>query len=201
MNKGAKVATNVIAFTISALMVYGGGTLYSQAAEAPGLESKVQVLEQNVKEERLINNGLTLKNKELVNYQSKLISYNYLVLDKLDQSKIRIRELENEIAQLKKQKELKKLTGFEITWYNDTGTTKSGRETVDGTTISVDPKVIPLGTWVRIVFPDGKEITRRADDTGSKVKGKIIDVYKKDSTSSLKQLGRTYGATVYILDK
>lgn len=50
--------------------------------------------------------------------------------------------------------------------------TKSGTIPQEGRTIAVDPDVIPLGTQVII---DGKVYT--AEDTGSAVKGNVIDIY------------------------
>lgn len=48
----------------------------------------------------------------------------------------------------------------------------AGRKLIPYYSIAVDPSVIPLGTKVII---DGKEY--RADDTGGKVKGNVIDIY------------------------
>lgn len=48
----------------------------------------------------------------------------------------------------------------------------AGRTLIPYYSIAVDPSVIPLGTKVII---DGKEY--RADDTGGKVKGNVIDIY------------------------
>ncbi|MBE5035684.1 3D domain-containing protein [Gallibacter intestinalis] len=53
--------------------------------------------------------------------------------------------------------------------------TKSGTTPQEGRTIAVDPDVIPLGTQVII---DGKVYT--AEDTGSAVKGNVIDIYYSD---------------------
>lgn len=50
--------------------------------------------------------------------------------------------------------------------------TKSGTIPQEGRTIAVDPNVIPLGTQVII---DGQIYT--AEDTGSAVKGNVIDIY------------------------
>lgn len=50
--------------------------------------------------------------------------------------------------------------------------TKSGTIPQEGRTIAVDPDVIPLGTQVII---DGQIYT--AEDTGSAVKGNVIDIY------------------------
>ena len=53
--------------------------------------------------------------------------------------------------------------------------TKSGTIPQEGRTIAVDPNVIPLGTQVII---DGQIYT--AEDTGSAVKGNVIDIYLSD---------------------
>ena len=44
-------------------------------------------------------------------------------------------------------------------------------------TIAVDPAIIPLGTWVEINLPGVGWQTFRAEDTGSGVNGKHIDIY------------------------
>ena len=90
-------------------------------------------------------------------------------------------------------------SNFEVTWYNDYGITKSGATVKDGVTIAVDPKVIPLGTWVRLEFPDGQTMVRRAEDTGGKVKGNIIDIYASAPRQELLQRGRTHNVKVSIL--
>lgn len=53
--------------------------------------------------------------------------------------------------------------------------TKSGTIPQEGRTIAVDPDAIPLGTQVLI---DGQIYT--AEDTGSAVKGSVIDIYFND---------------------
>ena len=58
--------------------------------------------------------------------------------------------------------------------------------------ISVDPKVIPLGTTVYI--PGIGE--RRAEDTGGNIKGKTIDIYMS-SKSACRKWGRRY-ITIYL---
>jgi 3D (Asp-Asp-Asp) domain-containing protein len=93
-----------------------------------------------------------------------------------------------------------RLSGFEVTWYNTSGTTASGRTTRDGVTVSVDPKLIPLGTWLKLTFPDGTQLIRRADDTGGRVKGHVLDVYASASRKELLQRGRTHNVTVELLD-
>lgn len=59
--------------------------------------------------------------------------------------------------------------------------TRSGTTPIEGRTISVDPKIIPLGTTVVI---DGHEYI--AEDTGSAIHGKIIDLFIDGHQRALK---------------
>lgn len=70
--------------------------------------------------------------------------------------------------------------------------TASGRRAKQGRTISVDRRKIKLGTKVRI---NGK--TYVAEDVGSKVKGKHIDMYFS-SHSQVKRFGKKY-RKVYVV--
>lgn len=74
------------------------------------------------------------------------------------------------------------------------GITYTGTRVQEGRTIAVDPKVIPLGWWVYI---DGIGF-RRAEDIGSGVKGKWIDIYY-DSGEYADRFGLKRGATVYVI--
>lgn len=74
------------------------------------------------------------------------------------------------------------------------GKTASGTTVQEGRTIAVDTDVIPMGWWVYI---DGIGF-RRAEDTGSAVKGKKIDVYF-DSESHALKFGSKKGYTVYVI--
>lgn len=65
---------------------------------------------------------------------------------------------------------------------NGYGITRSGRYVESGITIAVDPSVIPLGSWVEVVYPDGRKERRRADDTGRLIKGRHIDIYVPDAS-------------------
>ena len=57
------------------------------------------------------------------------------------------------------------------------GVTATGEKVQDGVTVAVDPKVIPLGSWVEVKYPDGRVEKRKATDTGGAIKGKKIDIY------------------------
>ncbi|UFJ40530.1 G5 domain-containing protein [Brevibacillus humidisoli] len=74
------------------------------------------------------------------------------------------------------------------------GYTAMGVKAVEGKTIAVDPKVIPLGWWVYI---EGIGY-RRAEDTGGAIKGSKIDVFFNNRSEAL-QFGRKRGKTVYII--
>ncbi|GFZ99782.1 hypothetical protein GCM10008018_52600 [Paenibacillus marchantiophytorum] len=74
------------------------------------------------------------------------------------------------------------------------GKTYTGTTVTEGRTIAVDPKVIPLGWWVYI---EGIGF-RRAEDTGSGVKGQTIDVYFEDNGYANK-FGTKQGYTVYVV--
>ncbi|MGU3474022.1 G5 domain-containing protein [Paenibacillus sp. D51F] len=74
------------------------------------------------------------------------------------------------------------------------GITASGAKVSEGRTIAVDPDVIPLGWWVYI---EGIGF-RRAEDTGSAINGKKIDVFY-ESESYARQFGKKRGYTVYVL--
>jgi len=74
------------------------------------------------------------------------------------------------------------------------GITASGAKVSEGRTIAVDPRVIPLGWWVYI---EGIGF-RRAEDTGSAIKGNKIDVYY-NSEKYANRFGRKSGFTVYVL--
>jgi 3D (Asp-Asp-Asp) domain-containing protein len=103
-------------------------------------------------------------------------------------------------------------SGWQATYYNLSvestgktsghpayGVTASGRKVQDGVTIAVDRRIIPLGTWVLIKFPDGKIIKRRADDTGGAISGKVIDIFDSRPNSTLRQLGRERNLQVKVL--
>lgn len=75
------------------------------------------------------------------------------------------------------------------------GITASGRKAMPGTSVAVDPNVIPLGSDVLVDYGDGIIHYYRADDTGSIVKGDNIDLCVEDHETAL-ALGLR-NATVY----
>lgn len=72
------------------------------------------------------------------------------------------------------------LGSFVATCYALTGTTASGSQAGPGS-IAVDPRVIPLGTRLRVeAYGEGV-----AADTGGAIKGRRIDVWKSSSSACM----------------
>ena len=81
----------------------------------------------------------------------------------------------NELLETRYEKELSDLTDFQATAYCDIGITRSGAETRHGY-VAADPKVIPLGSMIYIESPLMGGVYQ-VMDTGSKVKGRIVDIF------------------------
>lgn len=60
-------------------------------------------------------------------------------------------------------------------------------------TVAVDPNVIPLGSRIKVVFKDGTKRYYHVVDTGSAVKGNVVDVFTETRRDDC-----WYGAKVYI---
>lgn len=90
-------------------------------------------------------------------------------------------------------------TNCEVTWYTDYGKTATGTTTVHHRTVAVDPSVVPLGSRMLIILPDGTEYWCIAEDTGGAVVGLTFDIYTADGNASALRRGRVTGAKVYIL--
>ena len=80
----------------------------------------------------------------------------------------------------------------------EVGITASGTMARVGA-IAVDPRVIPLGTQMYIVSTDGQYVYGycTAEDTGSAIKGNIVDLYY-DSTEEANLFGRR-NVTIYFI--
>lgn len=68
------------------------------------------------------------------------------------------------------------------------GYTATGTLATEGRTIAVDPKVIPYGAHVLLIWPDGTQHSYIAEDCGSGVNGNRIDVFFNDH-----QTARVFG--------
>lgn len=68
------------------------------------------------------------------------------------------------------------------------GYTATGTWATEGRTIAVDPKVIPYGSRVLLIWPDGTQHSYIAEDCGGGVNGNHIDVFFDDH-----QAARVFG--------
>lgn len=75
------------------------------------------------------------------------------------------------------------------------GITRSGSKAEEGRTVAVDPSIIPLGSTVLI---EGIGI-RKAEDTGSAIRGARIDVYMNDLKEAV-QFGVKKNVKVFVLE-
>jgi len=77
----------------------------------------------------------------------------------------------------------------EVTAYCDQGETASGVQTRRGI-VAADPDVLPLGSRIRVEgLAGGHNGTYDVQDTGSAVKGRIIDIFMADCRAA-KRFGR-----------
>lgn len=76
------------------------------------------------------------------------------------------------------------------------GYTATGTLATEGRTIAVDPKVIPYGTHVLLIWPDGTQHSYIAEDCGGGVNGNHIDVFF-DSHQTARVFG-VQSAMVYM---
>ena len=91
---------------------------------------------------------------------------------------------------------------FELTAYcpcsrccgkND-GITATGTVATEGRTVAVDPNVIPYGTTIEVIYPDGSRARYVAEDCGGAIKAQRLDVFFADH-----QTAREYGVrTAYV---
>lgn len=65
---------------------------------------------------------------------------------------------------------------FQATAYCNSGITRAGVPARVGL-VAADPKVLPLGSWIRVDGAPPHEGLYQVMDTGRLVKGKIIDIY------------------------
>lgn len=68
------------------------------------------------------------------------------------------------------------------------GYTATGTKATEGRTIAVDPDIIPYGTHVLLIWPDGTQHTYVAEDCGGSINGNRLDVYF-ESHEAARQFG------------
>lgn len=74
------------------------------------------------------------------------------------------------------------------------GITATGTVATEGRTVAVDPSVIPYGTTIEAIYPDGSRARYVAEDCGGAIKAQRLDVFFADH-----QTAREYGVqTAYV---
>ena len=141
-----------------------------------------------------------------------------------DTYRTRALQLQNEVKQL--QNEVNELTAhiealrqvtekysvdtFQVTAYspydNVSGMENDGNPNVTATgtkprpgTIAVDPKVIPYGSKIIIIYEDGTVEYGVAEDCGGLIKGNIIDVFRQTYKEAVKH-GRREATVIWYND-
>lgn len=68
------------------------------------------------------------------------------------------------------------------------GITATGTKVKEGRTVAVDPKVIPLGSTLKITCPSYPSVNGKyiAEDVGGAIKGNKIDIYLSDYDQCIK---------------
>lgn len=107
-------------------------------------------------------------------------------------------------SRLKGFKIVKNLGKFKMSFYSldrrcvgeSEGYGKSGRKVIPFKSVAVNPKVIPLDTFLYI---EGYGVVQ-IDDTGSKVKGRKIDLFTNWSYEKMMQEG-IKNVNVYLLER
>ena len=79
------------------------------------------------------------------------------------------------------------------------GITASGRYAEPGWSAAVDPSVIPLGSMIAVDYGDGERHYYRADDTGSAISGKRLDVCMASHQAALEAGVKT--AMVWVVEE
>ena len=119
----------------------------------------------------------------------------------------RITELEDQLKETQKIKGKYSVGTFQVTAYSpydnvsgmenngNPNTTSTGVKPREGT-IAVDPKVIPYGSNIIIIYNDGTVERGRAEDCGGLIKGNVIDVFRRTYSEAV-QHGRRSATVIW----
>ena len=122
----------------------------------------------------------------------------------------KINELTARIEALRQVTEKYSVDTFQVTAYspydNVSGMCNDGNPNVTATgtkprpgTIAVDPKVIPYGSKIVIVYEDGTIEHGIAEDCGGLIKGNVIDVFRQTYKETVKH-GRREATVIWYND-
>lgn len=136
------------------------------------------------------NTDLQEKNNTLLQYITKLQNYNKELVSKVE--RLKTPKVTNKVTKVSSKPTAKRTFTVEATAYGTGTKTATGTRPKAGRTISVDPKVIPLGSIVRVesdTFPSVNGVYK-AEDTGGAIKGRKIDIFMEGSRKHLLDFGR-----------
>jgi 3D (Asp-Asp-Asp) domain-containing protein len=211
--KKTKVILSLFLAFALALSVAASLRAHQLETEMKQVIVEYEQLDQEKRDIQELNDELLQKQEELLQMQEELKQRtqelkgkNQALQESLHESDNKIQHLKQDIDALKKSLEQKKQElarkgswkTFTATYYDANyqstgkspgdkgyGITASGKQVKSGVTVAVDPAIIPLGTWLEIKYPDGRIEKRRADDTGSAIKGKEVDIYVPKATLAM----------------
>lgn len=154
------------------------------------------------------------ENREVIHRLNNMVSrsassrdaYKTMVL----QLQTEVDELTAHIEALRQVTEKYSVDTFQVTAYspydNVSGMENDGNpnKTATGTkprpgTIAVDPKVIPYGSKIIIVYEDGTVEHGVAEDCGGLIKGNVIDVFRQTHKEAVKH-GRREATVIWYND-
>lgn len=177
--------------------------------------SKVEVQDKEIKTLLESNKGLETLNQKNDLTITELSTRFHEAEDKITKQQKKIQQLESELKNKKASRNnpsvasassvnVSGMMKFRSTAYSDQEPyeigggviTASGTHVTEGRTIAVDPRVIKLGSKVKIICPDFPSVNGvyLAEDTGGAIKGNIIDIYMHSESKTI-QFGRR---TIYV---
>lgn len=128
--------------------------------------------------------------QQLNNERLSLVNINKDLKNKIADREANISKLRAYIEELKTNNKQCKIDRFVVTAYspyeNVSGIENNGDASATSTgviprqgTIAVDPRVIPYGSTIVVLYEDGSSYIGRAEDCGGAIKGKRLDVFKQ----------------------
>ncbi len=154
------------------------------------------------------------ENKEVIDRLSAAVSRANVLRDTYKTEALQLQNEVNEltahIETLRQVTEKYSVDTFQVTAYspydNVSGIENDGNPNVTATgtkprsgTIAVDPKVIPYGSKIIIIYEDGTVEHGIAEDCGGLIKGNIIDVFRQTYKETVKH-GRREATVIWFND-
>jgi 3D (Asp-Asp-Asp) domain-containing protein len=189
-----EVIGGCITMSLLAGVLVGGNEYHNLVTERNGLHDNLNKLEIQHKQDAKLMKKQNEKQTELQNVMQQQLQEMQKMQDQNRSLNQEVDRLQNELNQAKQNQWL----SFKATFYDANepstgkrpgetgyGITSSGNSVTPGVTVAVDPSVIPLGSWIEVMYSNGTVEKRRADDTGSAIKGQHVDIYVPRATLAM----------------